>query len=213
MYYSPDKIRQLLLQPLPGYRSHIKMAPESRKHELMQQKPVPGNAKKSAVMMLFYHKDDILKMIMIRRSLYVGVHSGQIAFPGGRFEETDESIKHTAFREIEEEIGIQPDKIELLGRLSDIYVPPSNFLISIFAGYLPEKPVYNIDEREVSEVIELDLTELLNPTIVTNKSFYVPSAGQSFQAPCYSTSQCDIWGASAMVISELVDLFLTTRTQ
>lgn len=207
MEYSPGKIRQLLSQTLPGYHSHMKMAPENRLHELQQHKPVPETAKKSAVMILFFHDNDILKMVMIRRSLYVGIHSGQIAFPGGRYEETDHSIEHTAYREIEEEIGIEQLNIEPLGRMSDIYVPPSNFLISIFVGYMSEKPVYRIDEREVAEVIELDFQELMNPAIITNKSFYVPSAGQSFTAPCYATSKCDIWGASAMVISELIDAF------
>lgn len=206
MNFTSEELKQLLSQPLPGYRSHMKMAPESRLEELKQHKPTPESAKKSAVMILFFHDADVLKMVMIRRSLYVGIHSGQIAFPGGRYEETDASIEHTAYREIEEEIGIERTKIEPLGRMSDIYVPPSNFLISIFVGYLSEKPVYRIDEREVSEVIELDFAELLNPQIITNKSFYVPSSGQSFPAPCYATSKCDIWGASAMVISELKDI-------
>lgn len=209
MKYSPDEIRQLLSQPLPGHLSHMKMAPESRLRELKQQKAVPDSARKSAVMILFFNEDERLKMVMIRRSLYVGVHSGQMAFPGGRYEETDSTIEHTAFREIEEEIGISKDKIQLLGRMSDIYVPPSNFLISIFVGYLSEKPIYNIDEREVAGVVEIDFEELINPTIITSKSFYVPSSGQSFPAPCYATSQCDIWGASAMVISELIDALNT----
>jgi 8-oxo-dGTP pyrophosphatase MutT (NUDIX family) len=145
-------------------------------------------------------------MIVIRRSVYVGVHSGQIAFPGGRYEEEDGDVKVTAFREIEEEIGIPEDKIEIIGRLSDIYVPPSNFLISVFVGYLAEKPVYKIDEREVDEVIEIPFADFFKPDVIKHKDFYVNSIKAVSNAPYYDVTNAEIWGASAMVISELLDI-------
>lgn len=204
------KIKALLSKPLPGLQSHLKMAPPTRKAELEAANEAVPFAKKSAVMILLFHKDEKLKVVFIRRSFYVGIHAGQMAFPGGRFEESDGTVEETAFREIEEEIGVTRDKIELLGRITDIYVPPSNFLISVFVGYLSEKTVYKPDEREVAEVIEVDFDEFLQPKNIDVKSFHVPSANHSVEAPYYKTSKCDIWGASAMVMSELIDI-LTTK--
>jgi 8-oxo-dGTP pyrophosphatase MutT (NUDIX family) len=206
-----EHIKSLLQKPLPGLHSHLKLAPPTRKQELENAQKASLYAKKSAVMILLFHDAGVLKVVFIRRSFYVGIHAGQMAFPGGRFEETDSSVEETAFREIEEEIGIKSDDIELLGRISDIYVPPSNFLISVFVGYLANKPVYLPDEREVAEVIEIDFNEFLMPDAITQKSFFVPSSNQTVLAPCYQTSKCDIWGASAMVMSELIDMLTNNR--
>lgn len=150
-----EELKQKLSKPLPGNVAHLKMASKHRAQEILNKQDIPKTAKKSAVLMLFFHEADTLKMIVIRRSHYVGIHSGQIAFPGGRYEEEDKTVRTTALREIEEEIGIPESKIEIIGRLSDIYVPPSNFLISVFVGYLANKPEYTIEEREVDEVIEI----------------------------------------------------------
>ncbi|MDD3323223.1 MAG: CoA pyrophosphatase, partial [Paludibacter sp.] len=129
--FTKEELKQRLSQPLTGKASHLKMATKARLEELARLNGNTQQAKKSAVMLLLFHENENLQVIVIRRSNYVGVHAGQIAFPGGRFEESDIDIKTTALREIEEEIGISSDKIELIGRLSDIYVPPSNFLISV----------------------------------------------------------------------------------
>ncbi len=209
MNLTKDKIKPLLNKPLPGLAAHLKMAPPTRKAELEAAKEVVPFAKKSAVMILLFHENEKLKVVFIRRSFYVGIHAGQMAFPGGRFEESDGTVEETAFREIEEEIGVTRNEIELLGRISDIYVPPSNFLISVFVGYLSEKPVYKPEEREVAEIIEVDFEEFLKPDSVTIKPFHVPSANNTVVAPCYQTSKCDIWGASAMVMSELIDILTT----
>jgi 8-oxo-dGTP pyrophosphatase MutT (NUDIX family) len=144
MNLTKENLKQKLSTPLPGINSHMKMAPENRTNELDGYHDKIKHAKKSAVLILFYGEGENLRMIVIRRSNYVGVHGGQIAFPGGRYEEEDGDVHITALREIEEEIGIERDKIEVLGRLSDIYVPPSNFLISVFVGFLSETPVYTI---------------------------------------------------------------------
>lgn len=206
MNFSIYQIKEKLQLPLPGVSSHLKMAPPHRAQEIISHKDNPENAKKSAVLILFFHENDNLKMIVIRRSVYVGIHSGQIAFPGGRFEEEDIDVRTTALREIEEEIGISEDKIEILGRLSDIYVPPSNFLISVFVGYLSEKPAYKIDEREVDEVIEIPFSDFFKQDIVKQKDFYVNAIKAADNAPFFDVTNAEIWGASAMVISELLEV-------
>ena len=206
MNLSRETIKLRLANPLSGIDSHLKMAPKHRADELLAKKDEIQDAKKSAVMILFFHDDTGLKMIVIRRSIYVGIHSGQIAFPGGRYEEEDGNVQITALREIEEEIGIVRDKIEVLGRLSDIYVPPSNFLISVFVGYLNEKPQYKIEEREVAEIIEIPFAEFLKQDVIKLKDFYVNSEKVVTNAPYFDITNAEIWGASAMVISELLSV-------
>lgn len=210
MKLSSEEILYRLSFPLPGLGSHLKLAPEHRADELAAFTD-ENNARKSAVMILLFHENEKLKVIYIRRSFYVGIHAGQIAFPGGRYEEADGDVRITALREVEEEIGISPDKIEVLGRLTDIYVPPSNFLISTFVGYLAEKPHYTPDAREVAEVIEVDMDDFLAQDVIQEKEFLVPSAGKSVKALYYKVPNADIWGASAMVTSEFLDVLGLTQ--
>jgi len=206
MFLTKTELKYKLSNPLPGVAAHLKMAPASRAQELINSKDNSMNARKSAVLILFFHDESVLKMVVIRRSVYVGIHSGQIAFPGGRYEEEDKDVRTTALREIEEEIGIPEEKIEILGRLSDIYVPPSNFMISVFVGYLAEKPDYRIDEREVDEVIEIPFSDFFKPDLIKEKDFYVGSLRAAKKAPYFDVTNAEIWGASAMVVSELLDL-------
>ncbi|HEY6915715.1 MAG TPA: CoA pyrophosphatase [Paludibacter sp.] len=206
MFLTKAELKYKLSMPLPGVAAHLKMAPASRAHELISNNDNSLNARKSAVLILFFHDEDVLKMIVIRRSVYVGIHSGQIAFPGGRYEEEDKDLRTTALREIEEEIGIPEDKIEILGRLSDIYVPPSNFMISVFVGYLAEKPEYKIDEREVDEVIEIPFSDFFKPNLIKEKDFYVGSLRAAKKVPYFDVTNAEIWGASAMVVSELLEM-------
>jgi 8-oxo-dGTP pyrophosphatase MutT (NUDIX family) len=208
MNLSSSEIKILLSQQLPGKNAHLKLAPPARKADLQRETTPPASAQKSAVMILLFEKESKLHVVYIRRSMYVGIHAAQIAFPGGRYDDTDLHVQETAFREIEEEIGIHRSKIELLGELTSIYVPPSNFLISVYVGFMHEQPVYLPDEREVGEIIELDVDELYQPNAVQEKSFFVPSANETVFAPCFATSKCDIWGASAMVTNELLQILM-----
>jgi len=206
MVLTKSELKYRLSKPLPGLTAHLKMAPANRAQDLISNKDNTLNAMKSAVLILFFHDEDVLKMIVIRRSQYVGIHSGQIAFPGGRYDEEDKDVKTTALREIKEEIGIPEDKIEILGRLSDIYVPPSNFLISVFVGYLAEKPEYKIEEREVDEVIEIPFDDFFKLDVIKQKDFYVNSLKVANKVPYFDVTNAEIWGASAMVVSELLDI-------
>lgn len=209
MNLTKEDIKTKLLQPLPGRVSHLKMSTKARLEELARLNGNSNNAKKSAVLILLFHKNEKLKVIFIRRSFYVGIHAGQIAFPGGRFEEEDIEVKNTALREIEEEIGVSRDKIEILGRLSDIYVPPSNFMISVFVGYVEQEPIFKPDKREVAEIIEVDMDDFIAENVIQEKEFVVPSNNYSVKAPYYKVKNADIWGASAMVMTELLDLLKT----
>lgn len=202
----PEQLKHIFTGELPGIKSHLKMAPEHREEELLGIKDDMYNPRLSAVMIIFFHDDNRLKMVFIRRSEYVGIHSGQIAFPGGRYEDTDIDYRFTALREVEEEIGIKADSIEILGQLSDLYVPPSNFLMKIFVGYTKERPEYIIDTREVKEVLEFALDDFRKEEIVKIKDFKAHNIDKIIKAPYYDINGAIIWGATAMVLTELLDL-------
>lgn len=149
-----------------------------------------------------------LKIVFIRRGEYVGIHSGQIAFPGGRYEDNDADLCETAMREAEEEIGVSRDSYEIIGQLSDLYVPPSNFLVRAFVAYAPRRPSYIPDPREVQEVIELDFSHFFNSTNIKVKDFPAHNSLNNTSAPYFDVEGVTIWGATAMMLTELVDLIV-----
>lgn len=201
-----NQLKYILAEKLPGIDSHIKMAPEHRAEELYKINPDNFNPRLSAVLIILFHEDDKLKIVFIRRSEYVGIHSGQIAFPGGRYEESDENLKTTALREVEEEIGIKADTVEILGQLSDLYIPPSNFLVRAYVGYLKEKPVFNIDDREVQEVLVLNYEHFKRPDVIKVREFKTHNSTRLTKAPYFDVEGAIIWGATAMILTELLDL-------
>ena len=131
MNLSIDQLKSKFKQPLPGTASHLKLAPPNRaKEELLEKQNYLLAARQSAVMVLLYPVDNQLRTAFIKRSEYDGIHSGQIAFPGGKKEKTDQNFEETALRETFEEVGIKSDEIELIGQLSDLFIPPSNFIVT-----------------------------------------------------------------------------------
>lgn len=202
----PDEIKFRLSGDLPGTESQLKMAPEHRAEELFSLRNKAYNPKLSAVLILLFQEAEKLKIIFIRRSDYVGIHSGQMAFPGGRAEKTDVNLQFTALREVEEEIGIKADSVEVLGNLSDLYIPPSNFLVRPFVGYLKGKPDYVVDNREVKEVKEFELDLFFQENIIKKKDFQAHNSMRRISAPYYEVNGTAIWGATAMILAELLDM-------
>jgi len=206
MNLSPDELKQKLKQPLPGITSHIKMAPRHRVEELSSLASIVPLARNSAVLILLFPVNRKLKTVFIQRSVYEGVHSGQISFPGGKHEKSDKDFEATALRETFEEIGVEPDKIEILAQLTDFYIPPSNFLVKVFVGYSSQKPVFTPDHKEVQSILEADIDEFYDSQNITEKEFYSTSRKTIINAPCYLVNGMEIWGATAMMLSELLDV-------
>lgn len=200
------KCRIIFEMPLPGFDSQIKMAPPIRREQLMKAGH-PETAIKSSVLALFYPHNDKINIVFIRRAQYNGVHSGQIAFPGGRFEVEDPSYMHTSIRETYEEIGVEVPVSNILGQLSPLYIAPSNYLVFPFIGFLEERPLFLIDKNEVAGIIEVPFDFFLDKKSIAIKDFYGKN-GSSFKAPCYLVNhETLIWGATAMMMSELVDAY------
>ena len=198
------KLNRELRQPLPGHAAQERMAPEYRMPHSEWERYYP-NARQGGVLILFYPDQEMVKTVLIQRPSYQGVHSGQVAFPGGAKEEVDTTLVDTAVREAEEEVGINPDKIEVLGLLTQLYIPPSNFLISPVVSCALEKPAFVLDENEVDEILEVSLHELLDDRIVQTKDIQVTNE-ISIEAPYYEVQGRVVWGATAMMISELNEL-------
>jgi len=160
------------------------------------------NARNAAVMMLFYPKKEETHLLLIVRNSYPGVHSSQIAFPGGKVEEIDFDLKATALRETHEEIGIHPDKILVLRDFSSVYIPPSNFLVHPFLGISTSELQFTLQEEEVAGIVEMPLSMLLDDSIIINKTLQT-SYSKSIEVPVFQIDEHSVWGATAMMLSEL----------
>lgn len=193
---------------LPGEESQFKMAPVMRKKLGKNFDAASRNPKKAAVMALLYpNSDGELQMIFMLRKTYQGVHSNQIGFPGGKIEAEDSSILATAFRETEEEIGVKSNAIKVLKALTQVYIPPSNFLVQPFFGLLDKKPEYVLDEKEVERLIEVPLSSVLSDDALNVMNITTSYANQ-IEVPVFKFKEEVIWGATAMMLSEIKDLLL-----
>ena len=195
------QLKYRLQQPLPGEDAQFMMVPFGRP----KLKDIPMdiyNPKKSAVLILLFPHEGTIKTVFIVRPVYDGVHSGQVAFPGGKFDEGDMDLKQTALRETHEEIGVTPEKIEIIGNLTDVYINPSNFLVTPYIGYINEHPQFIPDRHEVEKVVTYDVLQLGNSTIKSEKLIQL-SGGFEIKTPYYDVEGLTVWGATAMMISEL----------
>jgi len=193
-----DKLQH---QKLPGLEAQLSMVPVTRLKEL-RSKHFDVPPKQSAVLILFYPDKGKIKLIMIKRPKDNSVHSGQIAFPGGSFETEDKKLSQTAIREANEEVNVNPETVTLIGQLSNIHINPSNFDVTPFVGYALSRPDLK-GNNEVDKILEISIDELLDPGNITHK-IVRNSRGEEFDVPCFYIQQEIIWGASAMMLAELI---------
>jgi 8-oxo-dGTP pyrophosphatase MutT (NUDIX family) len=198
------KLRQKLAGPLPGLSSQIKMASVRRIIEGNRMK-IPEDVKKGGVLVLFYPYNDKIHLVFMKRTEYPGVHSGQISFAGGAWEPEDNDMEMTALREAEEEIGVKRNLVTLIGRLSELFIPPSNFLVTPVVGYTLSRPDFKPDPVEVDKILEIPLDHLIKAETRQIKDISVyPDV--KMQVPCFYAESEVIWGATAMILNELIDL-------
>jgi 8-oxo-dGTP pyrophosphatase MutT (NUDIX family) len=200
-YKQVEWLKTRLQQPLPGLTAQELMAGRV----LAMPLAVPANARPSAVLCLLFPVQDDLHILLMKRMADNGAHSGQISFPGGRQEPADADPKATALREANEEVGIMAAEVEVIGALTPLYIPVSNFLVYPFVGYTKERPAYNLSKHEVADIIEVPLSVLLHAgrkTVVDVTSPAVPQVIRNVKAYKLADGTI-IWGATAMIISEL----------
>jgi len=189
--------------PLNAAAAHLKMAPLERvKYYNKDYDFSVHHPRKSAVLSLFYPKEGQTYLLLIVRATYPGVHSSQIAFPGGKEEKTDRDLTATALRETQEEVGIMPENIEIVRKFSDIYIPPSNFVVSPFVGVHPQPLQLTLDPREVAAYLEVPLEALLNDALVEQIKMST-SYATDIMVPAFVIEGHVVWGATAMILSEI----------
>lgn len=200
-------IPKITKSKLPAKKAQAKMAPSNRL-EYFDLNQFKNNARKAAVLCLFYpdkHKE--IHFVLILRKTYKGVHSAQVGFPGGKIEVTDSDAKCAALRETTEEIGVKEENIVVFKELTQVYIPPSNFLVTPFLGYLELAPHFIKDDYEVEKIITLPLSSLLKVNNTKIKKVET-SYGITLEVPIFRLNDVEIWGATAMMLSEIKDLVL-----
>lgn len=206
MQYFPDLIAglsQRMQQPLPGLDIQMEMSPPHRGRPTAKE-IAAKNPRMAAVLLLLYPHEENTKLVMIQRPVYAGVHSGQISLPGGAYENHDSDLAATALRESREELGIVSESLKLLGPLSALYIPPSNFMVHPYVAITHERPHFVPQPEEVAEVLEFKLVDFLERNNQITKKIQLPQL--HFDTPAYRIGQHEIWGATAMIMREFAEL-------
>lgn len=198
------KINELKIKSLGGLEAQFKMAPELRKrynkNKIDAQRP-----KRAAVLALFYPNENYeTSFLLTKRASYKGTHSAQISFPGGKIEQNDNSLAQTAIREANEEVGINPNSIKIIRELTDVYIPPSNFLATPFISFTEKRPVFTTN-HEVDSLIEVTVNQLLDDKHLSTVNL-TTSYMQNIDVPCFKIDNHIIWGATGMMLSEIKEL-------
>nr|WP_299383599.1 CoA pyrophosphatase [Allomuricauda sp.] len=202
-YQQALKIKNL---PLPGEESHYKMSPSMRVQWLKEHDIQKRNPKKAGVMALFYPDlEQQTKLLLILRKAYEGVHSNQIGFPGGKVELQDNGLLETALRETHEEVGVHPEAVEVVKELSELYIPPSNFMVKPFVGLYQNPRPFVVQESEVEALVEVHLYDFMDSSNRIEETLST-SYAKSIDVPAYKLNGYTVWGATAMMLSEIQDL-------
>lgn len=197
------ELRTMLQEELPGMTAHQRMMPGNRP----TLPDVEGDVsyRKSAVMALMYPDQGQISLLYIQRPTYEGHHSGQIAFPGGKMENADSDLLDTALRETHEEIGISRSEIEVLGEISPVVIPVSKYIVHPFVGWMNELPLLTLQQEEVAETLHFGIRYLLDPSNEVQRPVSV-SSGIKMKVPCFEFDESIVWGATALMTSEIAHL-------
>jgi 8-oxo-dGTP pyrophosphatase MutT (NUDIX family) len=197
-----QQLRQDLAAPLPGRVAQYRMAPQPRPGGEYRDEPGPGARR--GVLVLFYPWQNRVHLPLILRPNYSGVHSGQMGFPGGGHEEIDPDLTATALREAYEEVGVRPDDVTVLGWMSELFVSASNYRVQPVVGWTDYRPRFHLDPYEVAALVEAPLTDFLDPKNHQEEVWRLRN--HDVTVPFFNIQDQIIWGATAMMLSEVLDL-------
>lgn len=201
-----EELKQLFKQPLPGERAHIRFSPMRGSSQKAIERGAPF--KLSAVAILLFQQSNEWYTIVTQRQEYNGTHSGQVSFPGGKYEDSDIDTLTTAKREAFEEIGIDMELFEPIGTLSDVYIPVSQFLIKPYVFFSTQEYFdFNASEREVKAIHMLHLEQLFQEDAIALKDIPLHDGKRIPDVPHFIQNELNIWGATALMLNELKFLF------
>ena len=191
---------------LKGKIAHEEIAPFRANYTNLN----PSSPKIAAVLVLLYPVINKSHFVLIERTKYKGQHSGQISFPGGKKEKKDKDIVETALREAWEETNIKKDEITIIGELSKLYIPPSNFEVTPILAFSKHQPDFIPNKREVVDVIEVKIEDLMKPQTIKKMKIKFKN-GKVLNTPCFDFHSKTVWGATAMILNELKHYLLDSK--
>lgn len=189
------------LQNLPGIEAHKKFYPLR-----FEQIEKPDEVKLSAVGVHLFEKETELCFILIERSEYDGHHSKQIAFPGGKKELFDKDLEETARRESIEEIKIEMNHAKLIGQITPVYIPVSNFEVYPFLYWHEQVPSYDSSSLEVNDIFIVNCSDLLNNDNLSEIDIEISKNSKLKKVPCFRLQDKIVWGATALILSEIREI-------
>lgn len=193
------KLKAITASDLLGEEAHIMAYPKFRIERYKDAKPTT-TTRKSAVLILFYMKDNTPFFCLIKRPKYNGYHSSQVAFPGGKFETGDHTLENTAIRETKEEVGISQNDLEVVGKLSTLFIPVSDFEVTPYIAIARKELNFTPSRTEVDYIVHANFERFLNTPI---KEMDVIVDDIKISAPAFLIEKERVWGATAMILSEL----------
>lgn len=199
-----DQLVRGIAQGLPGMDAQYSLVPPNRPRPDLALVKQEKNPRLAGVLALFYPIENTPHLVLMKRNTYPGVHSGQISLPGGQIEPHDENIVATALRETHEEIGVATQHIEVVGQLTELYIPPSNFLVQPVVGFARSRPDFVPEVKEVDRLLEIPFVEFAMPENLRETT--VNARGFTLNVPAFTVDGEIVWGATAMILSELLAL-------
>jgi 8-oxo-dGTP pyrophosphatase MutT (NUDIX family) len=199
-----DAVRERLSRPLPGLAAQLRMAPRPRPG--WDPYALPDGLRAAAGLILLYPHDGAVQLLLTLRGSTLRHHTGQVSLPGGRVDD-GESIEAAALREADEEVGVAPDAVEILGRLTPLHVPVSRHLLHPVVAVATVRPAFRLAEPEVERLIEVPLARLRAPEVVAweqRRRERPPGEGQLMDVPYFDVGGAKVWGATAMILAEFL---------
>ncbi len=198
-----ELLKAALQKPLPGTDVQWEMASSDRMLKGFPRIP-RDDARVAAVLILLYPFNDSVYTVLMQRHNYNGVHGGQISLPGGKKEPSDQNIIQTALREANEETGVGPEGISVIGTLTPLFIPVSNTVVTPVVAWMDEKPAFNLQPEEVEFLINADINRFTDPSCIKTKPMVI--RGEHYDVKYFDYDGYVIWGATAMILHEFLSI-------